>query len=82
MTDAERIRLDAERLRLLIEHWCPPNLLFEGMPNTLLRAFLTATACCADQHRKLNGQQPIRPLDGYPDPMGGFRFDDNHPTGF
>jgi hypothetical protein len=74
-----QIQEGAERLRKLIEHWCPENLLFEGMPNILARAFMQATACCADQKRVLDGSQPIRPLDSYPDPMKGFK---NTPTGF
>jgi hypothetical protein len=51
----------------------------EGFPLTLIRAFLHATACCADQKRALDGQAPVRPLDNYPDPMVGFQ---NTPTGF
>lgn len=66
------IKQEAERLQKLIDHWCPENLRYEGMPNTLMRAFMGATACCADQKRKLDGLRPIRPLDSYPDPMVGF----------
>lgn len=37
-----------------------------------MRAFMHATACAADQKRKLDGKEPIRPLDSYPDPMKFF----------
>lgn len=76
---AEQVNNETVRLKKLIDHWCPANLLHEGLPNTLVRAFMAATACCADQHRVLNGQQPIRPLDSFPNPMVGFQ---NTPTGF
>lgn len=78
MTTEEQIITGAARMKLLIENWCPENLLHEGVPNTLMRAFLGATACCADQHRALQGIEPIRPLDSYPDPMVGFH---DTPTG-
>jgi hypothetical protein len=78
-TDPEQVVREGKRLEKLVAHWCPETLMHEGFPNTLLRAFMAATACCADQHRKLNGQRPIRPLDSYPNPMFGF---ENTPTGF
>jgi len=76
--DADYIRLEAARFQNLVDHWCPENLHHEGMPNTLMRAFMSATACCADQKRQLDGVDPIRPLDSYPDPMYGFS---NTPSG-
>lgn len=76
--DADFIRLEAARFKNLLDHWCPKNLQHEGMPNTLMRAFMAATACCADQKRQLDGIDPIRPLDSYPDPMYGFS---NTPSG-
>ena len=82
INEAERrtqIANEAERLRRLIQHWCPENLYHEGYPNTLMRAFMAATACAADQKRKLDGKDTIRPLDSYPDPMMGFH---NTPTGW
>ena len=70
---------ETQRFQRLIKHWCPANLQHEGFPNTLMRAFMAATACCADMQRKLEGQDPIRPLNSYPNPMQGFY---NVPTGF
>lgn len=69
---------EADRLRVLIKHWCPENLQYEGFPNTLVRAFLAATATCADYRRVLNGQDTIRSLESHPDPMVGFH---NTPNG-
>ena len=79
MTNEELAAAQCERMTRLIRHWCPENLLYEGFPNTLMRAFMAATACAADQKRVLDGKQPIRPLDSHPDPMAGFH---NTPTGF
>lgn len=79
LTREDLIKLEAERFQKLIEHWCPENLHYEGYPNTLVRAFMHITACCADQKRKLDGLDPIRELDSYPDPLVGFA---NTPTGF
>ena len=79
LSNAELIRLEAERFKKLVDHWCPENLLHEGFPNTLMRAFLSATACAADQKRKLDGLDTIRPLESYPDPMFGFK---NTQSGF
>jgi len=76
--ESKQVKQEAERRQALITHWCPENLHFEGFPNTLMRAFMSATACCADQKRKLDGHEPIRPLASYPDPMFGFQ---NTPTG-
>jgi hypothetical protein len=74
-----QVRELAGRLMMLTEHWCPEAFNDESFDNRMVRAFLVAAACCADQKRVLDGKQPLRPLDSYPDPMRGF---DNSPTEF
>ena len=61
---------DMEHIRARVNHWCPEfSQQTEIFQVQVLRAFLAATACAADQCRKLEGKNPIRPLDSYPDPM-------------
>jgi hypothetical protein len=75
--EAKRFQKQVERetrwVKKLINHWCPKDFQHEGFPGTLMRAFMHATACCADQRRRLDGVEPIRPLSSYPDPMVGFK---------
>ena len=61
---------EQEHIQALVKHWCPEfSQETETFPVQVMRAFLAATACAADQRRKLDGKEPIRPLDSYPNPM-------------
>ena len=68
--------MDKEQQRIidLVNHWCPEfsRQQLEPFEVQVMRAFMQATACAADQCRKLDGKEPIRPLDSYPDPMTHF----------
>jgi hypothetical protein len=59
----------AEQAELIaaVDHWCPSGFDDEPFTSRLFRAFLHARACVSDQRRALAGQQPIRPLDSYPE---------------
>jgi hypothetical protein len=71
--------METVRFMRLIGHWCPAEYKGESCEHQLIRAFLNATACCADQKRLLDHKDPIRPLDSYPDPM--FEFENNSTGG-
>lgn len=62
--------VDEQRIKDQIDRWGttpagPP----EQFDVKLMRALLQLSACVADQKRVLDGGQPIRPLDSYPDPL-------------
>ena len=64
---------DAERIRRQIELWGttpygPP----ESTDIKIMRALMQLSACCADQKRLLDGEQSIRPLESYPNPLAYF----------
>lgn len=65
---------DLQRLEGQIERWGSlPNGQKESRDIMLMRAFMQLSACCADQKRVLDGEQPIRPLHSYPNPLHYFK---------
>ena len=54
----------------LIDKWCPPGFEHERNEARLIRALMEANACAIDCQRVLDGQEPIRPLDSYPQDRG------------
>lgn len=64
---------EQERFERLVNHWAPAfSKTNESWAAQVSRAFLMATACAADQKLVLDGKEPIRPLDSYPNPRAGF----------
>jgi hypothetical protein len=63
---------DTEHINRVVNHWCPETCHHEQFELRLMRAFMHVTACAADQKRKLDGKDPIRPLDSYPNPLTPF----------
>lgn len=64
---------DQDRIRRQIERWgTTPAGPRESFDILTMRALLQLSACVADQKRVIDGQQPIRPLHSYPDPLAYF----------
>jgi hypothetical protein len=59
----------SSEIKASVAAWCPSQFHHEAFEIQLVRAFLAASACAADQHRALMGARPIRPLNTYPNPV-------------
>jgi hypothetical protein len=56
----------AEECEKLIRHWEPTYCYHDPGSVRLLRAFLNAVACVASQREALEGKEPLRSLDSFP----------------
>lgn len=67
--------MNAEQQRIvdLVDHWCPKQFGHEDFNVRVIRAFLCATSCAADQKRTIDGAGPVMPPSFYPDPKFGFQ---------
>lgn len=61
----------ANPIAALLDRWCPKGPMFdnEALEVRLTRALMNANGCVANMALAARGEQPIRPLTDYPQPV-------------